>query len=81
MPLDDEQLEHAILMEIIALHPAHPTRDELHLAMSTALEDSRGHTIDDSLWSLKRFGLVRENGNVLEPTLAAIHAAEVIQRG
>ena len=39
MPLDDEQLEHAVLMEIIALHPAHPTRAELRLAMSAAYED------------------------------------------
>jgi hypothetical protein len=80
MALDDDQLEHAVFMEIVTLHPIHPTLDELHLALS----DSRGElgraVVEDSLWSLRRFGLVRENGNVLEPTLAAIRATEVIQR-
>lgn len=48
--------------------------------MSATFEEAGSQTVDDSLWSLRRVGLVRENGNVLEPTLAAIHAAEIIQR-
>lgn len=79
-PLDDEQLEHAVLMEIIDLHPNHPTFDELYLVLSHSRRELRGHAIEDSLWSLRRFGLVRENGKVLEPTLAALHAAEVMRR-
>jgi hypothetical protein len=80
-PLDDEQLEHAVLMEIIELHPTNPTLDELHLALSYSRVELGRHTVEDSLGALGRFGLVRENEKVLEPTLAALHAAEVIQRG
>jgi hypothetical protein len=79
-PLDDEQLEHSMLMEIIELHPIHLTCDELHLALSYSREGLKEFAIKDSLWSLRRFGLIRENGKVLEPTLAALRAAEVIQR-
>ncbi|HEX6688495.1 MAG TPA: hypothetical protein VF085_07500 [Solirubrobacterales bacterium] len=78
--LDDEQLEHAVLMEIIQLHPANPTLDELHLALSSRVGLER-HAVEDSLWALRRFGLVRENGDVLEPTLAAVHASELFQLG
>lgn len=78
--LDDEQLEHAVLMEIIDLHPARPTLDELHLALSYSRGEIRRFAIEDSLWSLRRFGLIREHGDVLEPTLTALRAAEVIQR-
>ncbi len=81
MPLDSGQLEHAVLMEIISLHPNRPTRAELHLVMSNPREGQEGQAIDDSLWGLKRFGLVRENGDVYEPTLAAIHASELFQLG
>lgn len=80
MPLDDEQLEHAVFIEIVALHPIHPTLGELHLALSDSRAELGIHAVEDSLWSLRRFGLIRENGKVLEPTLAALHAAEVIQR-
>ncbi|HEX6689393.1 MAG TPA: hypothetical protein VF085_12135 [Solirubrobacterales bacterium] len=79
--LDDGQLEHAVLMEIINLHPNRPTRAELHLAMSNFGGDPSSQAIDDSLWALRRFGLVRENGDVLEPTLAAVHASELFQLG
>ncbi len=77
--LDDEQLEHAVLMEVIELCPK-PTLDELHLALSDSRAELGRSIIEDSLWSLKRFGLVRENGKVIEPTLAAVHAAKVIQQ-
>jgi hypothetical protein len=79
-PVNYEQLEHAVLMEIITLHPTHPTLDELHLVLSYSRVELEEQAIDDSLQTLGRFGLVRKNGDVLEPTLAAIHAAEVIER-
>ncbi len=79
-PLDDEQLEHAVLTEIIQLHPANPTLDELHLALNSRVELER-YAIEDSLLALRRFGLVRENEKVLEPTLAALHASELFQLG
>lgn len=76
--LDSEQLEHTVFMELVMLHPIHPTLDELHLVLCSRKELGRPE-VEDSLWWLRRFGLVRENGEVLEPTLAAIHATEVIQ--
>src|SRR4029077_20820915 len=78
--LDDERFEHAMLMEIIVLHPTNPTLDELHLALSGSRVELERHTVEDSIWALRRFGLVRENGRILEPTLAALRAAEIIQR-
>jgi hypothetical protein len=78
--LGPEQFEHAVLMEMVALLPAHPTLAELQLAVSGAGEDPETPMVEDSLFHLRRFGLVRENGKVLEPTLAALHATELIQR-
>lgn len=81
-PLDDELLERAVLMEIINLHPTHPTLCELRLTLSNGGVLPERHALEDSLGLLKSFGLVRENGKIIEPTLAALHAAEVIiQRG
>lgn len=80
-PLDNEQLERAILMEIINLHPTHPTLCELRLTLSNGGVLPERHTLEDSLGLLKSFGLVRENGKIIEPTLAVLHAVEVIQRG
>lgn len=80
MSLDVEQIEHAVLAEIICLHPTHLTRSELALAMGERRERMGNHALEDSIWALKRFGLVRENGEVLEPTLTALRAAEIFQR-
>jgi len=81
-PLDDELLEHAVLIEILRLHPAHPTLCELRLTLSNGGVLPESNALEDSLGLLKSFGLVRENAKIIEPTLAALHANKVlIQRG
>lgn len=51
--LGDKQLEHVVLMEIVALHPTHPTFAELHLALSSSRVELASHMVEDSLWALK----------------------------
>lgn len=74
----DEQLEHAVLAEIICLHPAHLTSAELVLKMDGA-RDGESVAIGESLQALKRSGLVRLTGDVVEPTFAALRAAELFR--
>jgi hypothetical protein len=62
------------LAEIITLHPTHLTRSELFLKVGAGSEDAG---IADALWSLRCTGLLRQNGKVVEPTLAALHAAQL----
>jgi hypothetical protein len=72
-------LENALLMEIITQHLGYLTQDEL----VTRMEDSPAGTgriaILDSLQELRRSGLVRFSGEVVEPTFAASRAAEIFE--
>lgn len=72
--VQDRQAERMVLAEIVALHPARLTTEEL----VTRLEAGPGDRLPilDALGALKRSGLARL-GDVIEPTLAAIAAAEI----
>jgi hypothetical protein len=66
--------EQALLAEIITLHPDRLTPAELVRWMQGKPSDAGRIAILDALLVLKRSGLVRQNGEVLEPTHAALRA-------
>ena len=75
----DQQLENALLMEIVNQHPGHLTQDELVTRMEDFPTGTGGIAILDSLEELNRSGLVRFSGEVVEPTFAASRAAEIFE--
>jgi hypothetical protein len=77
MSLNAEQIEEVVLIEIIASHPEHLTSEELVVRLEDGPSNTDRVAILDSLQELKRSGLIRFNGEVVEPTHAALRAAEV----
>jgi hypothetical protein len=75
----DLQLEIALLMEIISQHPNHMTQDELVTRMEDGPTGTDRIAVLDSLQDLKRSGLVRFSGEVVEPTFAALRAAMIFE--
>lgn len=75
----DLWVENVVLLEIITLHPDHLTREELVVRMEDAPSNTGRVAIMDSLQALRRSGLVRQNGDVVEPTYAALRAAAIFQ--
>ncbi|HEY8814231.1 MAG TPA: hypothetical protein VIP57_03905 [Candidatus Dormibacteraeota bacterium] len=73
---DERQVAQALLSEIITL-PDRLTPEELVLWMRGRTSDADRNEIIDALSVLKRSGLVRQNGEVIEPTHAAIRADEI----
>lgn len=73
----DLHRENALLMEIITQHPDRMTREELILRKENCLTGTDRISILDALQELKRSGLIRFNGDVVEPTFAALRAAAV----
>ena len=74
----DLWVERALLSEILNLHPNHLTSEELVARMEDGPSQTGGVAIFDSLQSLKRSGLIRMNGEVVEPTYAALRAAQIL---
>jgi hypothetical protein len=72
------RLENALLNEILIQHPDHLTQDELILRMEGSPNGTDRIAVLDALQELKRSGLIRLNGEVVEPTLALLRAAEII---
>jgi hypothetical protein len=70
-------IENAVLSEIVAEHPDHLTTAELVIRMEEAPSDTDRVTIMDALRMLERSSLVRLNGEVVEPTHAALRAAAI----
>ncbi len=73
----DLLVEQALLSEIVALHPDRLTPEELVLWMKGEQSDVGRIAILDALLALKRSGLARQNGEVVEPTHAALRADEI----
>lgn len=75
----DLQIEKVVFMQVVDLHPDHLTSDELVVR----LEDRQTHTsrtaIEEAISVLKRSGLARVNGDVVEPTYAAIRAVAILR--
>jgi len=76
---DKWQVEHGLLSEIIDLHPSHLTRKELVVKMKGGSSDTDRIAILDPLDELRSYGLIRLNGDVVEPTYAALCAAEIFE--
>lgn len=70
------RVEQTLLSEIISI-PDRLTPEELVLWIQDKPSDRGRIEILDALLVLKRSGLVRQNGEVLEPTHAAIRADEI----
>lgn len=67
------KVEQTLLSEIITL-PDRMTPDELLLWMRGETSGTDRIEILDALSALKRSGLIRQNGEVIEPTYAALRA-------
>jgi hypothetical protein len=79
-PVDrDLWVEHVVLLEIVSLHPDHLTFEELIVRLEDQASDTDRTAIMDSLQALKRSGLIRFNGDVVEPTFAAVRAAAIFE--
>jgi hypothetical protein len=75
----DLWVEHSLLSDIVVLHPDHLTSEELVVRMEDGPSNTDRVAILDALQALRRSGLVRLNGEVVEPTYAALRAAAIFQ--
>jgi hypothetical protein len=73
------RLENALLGEVLLQHPDRLTQDELALRMEGGPNDTDRIAVLDALQELKRSGLIRLNGEVVEPTFALLRAAEIFE--
>lgn len=78
-PEKDRQVEQDLLSEIIGLHPSHLTVEELVVKMKGGSSAEDRNAILDPLDELRSYGLIRLNGDVVEPTYAVLCAAEIFQ--
>jgi hypothetical protein len=80
--LPDERglrLENSLLMEIVGQHPVLLTQEELILWMEDCQAGTDRIAILDALQELKRSGLIRFNGEVVEPTFAAVRSIAIFE--
>lgn len=75
----DHRLESSLLEEIITQHPDRLTQDELVLRLEGGPNGTGRIAILDSLQELKRSGVIRFNGEIVEPTFAALRTAEIFE--
>jgi len=71
-----EQVERAVLEEVLDLHPDHLTTQELILKISWDRDE--GEVIEHSIRDLKGLGLLRNVGDIVAPTHAAIRASTLL---
>jgi hypothetical protein len=73
------QLENALLAEIITQDPNQLTQDELILQMEDRPSGADRIAILDALQELKRSGVIRLNGEVVEATFPVLRTAEIFE--
>jgi hypothetical protein len=73
----DRLVEHAVLVVILDLHPEHLTTAELILKVADNGDHSEEEAIRQAIRDLRGSSLVRDTGDVVEPTHAAVRAAEL----
>ena len=71
------RLEHALLDEILTQDPTRLTQDELALRMEGGPNDTDRIAVLDALQELKRSGVIRLNGEVIEVTYPVLRTAEI----
>jgi hypothetical protein len=75
----DESREAAVLAEVLQLHPTGLTVDELIRLMGTDPSGAFGE-VDNcrrAVQGLRRYGLLRLDGEVVAPTIAAVRCSEL----
>jgi hypothetical protein len=72
------QIERAVLDEIIALHPDHLTVPELVMKMRAGEDWCEEEYLRHGVRELCRSGLARSIGEVIVPTHAALHFAQLL---
>lgn len=75
----DLRVERVVLSEIVYLHPTHLSCEELVMRMEDGASATGRVAIVDALQELRRSGLVRISGDVVEPTFAALRAVAIFQ--
>ncbi len=80
MSVDDEdkRIESAVLGEVLALHPTHLTVSELVQKMSGEGGPSEEEQIRRAVRELRGAGLLREAGDAVVPTYAAIRVGALL---
>jgi hypothetical protein len=73
-------VEHALLMEVLLLHPTHLTEEELILRIAAWDSDTDALLVRDLLREFRRCGLCRVEGEVIKPTFPALRTYEIITR-
>ena len=73
------QLETGLLLEILSLHPDHLTFEEMILRVTDTEHGISRLDVDFALKELTRFGVIRINGEVLEPTFAAVRISKMLE--
>lgn len=73
------RLESALLDEILTHDPNHLTQDELILWVEGGPNDTGRIAILDALQELKRSGVIRLNGDVVEVTFPVLRVAEIFE--
>jgi hypothetical protein len=76
MALDPKQVELAVLLEVVELHPDHLTPAELVLRMSEGRDEEE--ELRGAIRELEGSGLLRCTENAIAPTAAAIRAAALL---
>jgi len=76
---EDRRRQQGILLEVLEQFPVTLTVDELVRTQATQrLGDQDSEPWEQAITDLRRDGLLRLNGEVVEPTLAAIRANELM---
>lgn len=80
MSVEDKQkqIESAVLGEVLALHPANLTVYELVLKMAAENDPSEQELIRQAVRELRGAGLLRDAGDAVAPTYAAIRVATLL---
>lgn len=76
MALDSRQVELAVLLEVVDLHPAHLAPAELVLRLSG--DRNEGDELRNAIRELEGSGLLRCIGGTIGPTDAALHAVRLL---
>lgn len=71
-------LQHAVFTTILDLHPEHLTVGELVLKMRGERQPFDDDPIREAIRDLRGCGLLRPASDVVEPTHAAVRAAEIL---
>lgn len=75
---EDRVLEHAVFTMILDLLPEHLTGAELALKVAGKQDRLDSLAVQQAIDTLGDAGLVRHGGDVVEPTHAAVRAAELL---